>query len=298
MTGEAPGAGALLARHGLRPKKSWGQNFLSDRRAAERIVQAAQLDPSDVVVEIGAGLGALTRGLAAAVPAGRVVAVERDPDLVGVLRAELGDHPGVEVTLADALTFDLAGAAARAGRPLVVVGNLPYQITTPLLFHVLEAAASGAAIARAVFMVQREVAERITAPPGGKIYGRLSVMVQQLAEVSLLFHVGAGSFLPPPTVASTVFRLVPRAQPRAPMQSPAVFAEVVRAAFGGRRKMLRRALEPSFGAPRLQAALRAAGVDGTRRGEELSIEDLAALANALAADGGPPPPPAPTEVIE
>jgi 16S rRNA (adenine1518-N6/adenine1519-N6)-dimethyltransferase len=281
MTAEAPGAGALLARHGLRPKKSWGQNFLVDRRAAERIVQAVQLAPADVVVEIGAGLGALTRDLAAA--AGKVIAVERDPDLAQVLRAELAGLSQVDVQLADALTFDFAAAARAAGRPLAIVGNLPYQITTPLLFRVLEQAAAGAAISRGVFMVQREVAERLTAGPGGKTYGRLSVMVQQLAEVSLLFHVGAGAFLPPPAVTSTVFRMAPRPQPRAAMADPAVFEEVVRAAFGTRRKMLRRALEPAFGAPRLGAALQAAGVDGTRRGEELSIEELAALANQLAA---------------
>jgi 16S rRNA (adenine1518-N6/adenine1519-N6)-dimethyltransferase len=273
------GAGALLARYGLRPKKSWGQNFLVDPRATERIVQAAALEPADVVVEIGAGLGALTGGLAAA--ASRVIAVERDPDMVQVLRAELGALPNLEVAPADAMAFDLAAAARAAGRPLVVVGNLPYQITSPLLFRVLEAAAGGAAIGRAVFMVQREVAERLTAPPGGKTYGRLTVMVQQLAEVSLLFHVGPGSFLPRPAVSSTVFRMTPRRGPRAPMLAPDVFEEVVRSAFGGRRKMLRRALEPAFGSQRLAAALAAAGVDGTRRGEELSVEELAALANAL-----------------
>jgi 16S rRNA (adenine1518-N6/adenine1519-N6)-dimethyltransferase len=275
------GAGALLARYGLRPKKAWGQNFLVERQTAERIVAAAAVQADDVVVEIGAGLGALTAGLAVA--AGRVIAVERDPDLAAVLRAELAPLSNLEVAGVDALTFDFAGAARAAGRPLVVVGNLPYQITTPMLFRVLESAAGGQAIARAVFMVQREVAERLNARPGSKIYGRLSVMLQQLADVSLLFHVAPGAFLPRPAVASTVFRLLPRPQPRAPVVQPAVFEQVVRAAFGGRRKMLRRALEPDFGAPRLAQALAAAGVDGARRGEELSIEELAALANALTA---------------
>jgi 16S rRNA (adenine1518-N6/adenine1519-N6)-dimethyltransferase len=274
------GAGALLARYGLRPKKSWGQNFLVERATADRIVAAAGLQGDDVVVEIGAGLGALTGGLAAA--AGRVIAVERDPDLVAVLRAELAALTNLEVAGVDALTFDFQAAARLAGRPLVVVGNLPYQITTPMLFRVLELADGGRAIGRAVFMVQREVAERLNAQPGGKTYGRLSVMLQQQAEVSLLFHVAPGAFLPRPAVASTVFRLVPRARPRAEVVQPAVFEQVVRAAFGGRRKMLRRALEPDFGAPRLTRALTASGVDGARRGEELSIDELAALANALA----------------
>jgi 16S rRNA (adenine1518-N6/adenine1519-N6)-dimethyltransferase len=291
------GANELLARYGLRPKKSWGQNFLVDRRVADRIVQAAAVQADDVVVEIGAGLGALTAGLAAA--AGRVVAVERDPDLVAVLRAELAGQQRVEVAAVDALEYDFAAEAGRSGRALVVVGNLPYQITSPLLFRVLESAAGARVIARAVFMVQREVADRLSASPGSKTYGRLTVMVQQLAEVTPLFHVGAGAFLPAPAVASSVFRLEPRRQPRAPVTDPRRFDQVVRAAFGGRRKMLRRALEPGFGGVALAAAFAATGIDGARRGETLSVEELAALANALtcgeegAADRAPSPEPSP-----
>jgi 16S rRNA (adenine1518-N6/adenine1519-N6)-dimethyltransferase len=281
MTRPNASAGELLARHGLRPKKSWGQNFLCDRRAAQRIVEAAALEPDDVVVEIGAGLGALTRDLAAA--AGKVIAVERDPDLVRVLREALADVPTLEIAAADALEFDFAAAARSANRSLVLVGNLPYQITSPLLFRVLDAAAGGTAIKRAVFMVQREVAERLNAGPGGKTYGRLSVMLQQLAEVRLLFHVAPGAFFPRPAVSSTVFCLAPRSAPRAALADPKIFQEVVRSAFGGRRKMLRRALEPAFGSQRLVSALDVAGVDGTRRGEQLSIEELAAIANALSA---------------
>jgi 16S rRNA (adenine1518-N6/adenine1519-N6)-dimethyltransferase len=279
------GAGELLARYGLRPKKSWGQNFLADRRMADRIVEAAAVQPGEVVVEIGAGLGALTAGLAAR--AARVVAVERDPDLVAVLRAELQALPQVEVAALDALELDFGAEAARAGRSLVVVGNLPYQITTPLLFAVLGAAAAGQVIGRAVFMVQKEVAERLGAPPGGKTYGRLTVMVQQLARITPLFHVGPGAFLPPPAVSSAVFRLEPRAQPRAPVADAGRFDRVVRAAFEGRRKMLRRALEPAFGAEALVAAFAATGLDGTRRGETLSVEELAALANALGGGRSP-----------
>jgi 16S rRNA (adenine1518-N6/adenine1519-N6)-dimethyltransferase len=276
-----PGAGELLARYGLRPKKSWGQNFLVDRAVASRIVQAAALEPDDVVVEIGAGLGALTGGLAAA--AGRLLAVERDPDLVTVLRAELGSRSDINVEVApiDAMNFDFVAESQRTGRALVVVGNLPYQITSPLLFRVLESAAGGQVIKRAVFMVQKEVAERLAAGPGTKTYGRLTVMVQQLAELTPMFHVGAGAFLPPPAVASSVVRLTPRPQPRAAVADHRCFDQVVRGAFGNRRKMLRRALEPTFGAEPLAAALAATGIDGTRRGETLSIEELAALANAL-----------------
>jgi 16S rRNA (adenine1518-N6/adenine1519-N6)-dimethyltransferase len=275
---EAPGARELLARHGLHPKKSWGQNFLVDRSARQRIVAAAQVQADDVVVEIGAGLGALTGLLAAA--AGRVIAIERDPDLVPVLEATMPSN--VRVAAIDALAFDFAAAAREAGRPLVVLGNLPYQITSPLIFALLEGADRGRAIARAVVMVQREVAERVVAAPGSKIYGRLSVMVQQQAAADMLFSVKPGAFHPPPAVVSTVMRLVPRPAPLAPVPEEGLFAEVVKAAFATRRKMLRRALAPAFGDELVRAALARAGVDETRRAEELSVAELARLAVAIA----------------
>ena len=278
-----PGARVLLNRHGLRPKKSWGQNFLTDPRALARIADAAVGAPGQTVVEIGAGLGALTGALLAR--SARVVAIERDPDLVAVLRAELGSLAGLEVVALDALDFDFTGARAKAGLPVLVAGNLPYQITTPLLFRVLEAAAGGQTIARAVFMVQKEVAQRLGAAPGTAAYGRLTVMVQQLAEVEVLFHVAAGSFLPPPAVTSSVFRLTPRAAPRAPVRDGRLFAAVVRASFEGRRKMLRRALEPRFDGAHLATVFAAAGLAGTERGETLSVERFAALTNALYESG-------------
>jgi len=275
-----PTARALLARHGLSPKKSLGQNFLADPRAQERIVAAAELCPDDVVVEIGAGLGALTARLADT--ANKVVAIDRDAQLVAVLRAELADRANLELVLGDALEFDLAECARQAGRPLVVVGNLPYVITSPVLFATIEAAAGGLVVDRAIFMVQKEFAQRMLAPPGSRTYGRLSVMVQQAASAEILFHVGAGAFLPAPAVTSTVLRLRPRARPLAEVGDASLFARVVREAFGARRKMLRRALEPGFGGARAAAALAAAGIAGTRRAEELSVADFARLANALA----------------
>ena len=281
-----PGARALLERHGLRAKKSWGQNFLHDERVVERIVASAALTPEDVVVEIGAGTGALTRRLAAR--GCRVKAVERDPDLIPLLQAELGAHGNVEIVAADALGFDFAAAAQAAGRPVVVLGNLPYQITSPLLFRIIAAAAAGAVVKRAVLMVQKEVAERIAARPGSKIYGRLSVMVQAVADAAVLFHVGPGAFIPQPTVTSTVFALTPRASRIAGVEGQ-LFAAVVRAAFAGRRKMLRRSLEPAFGAATASAALTAAAIAGTRRAEELTVEEFARLAAQLAALGATPP---------
>jgi 16S rRNA (adenine1518-N6/adenine1519-N6)-dimethyltransferase len=275
-----PTARELLTRHGLSPKKSLGQNFLVDPRAQERIVAAAELCPDDVVVEIGAGLGALTARLTAV--ANKVVAIDRDAQLVAVLRGELADRPNLELVLGDALEFDLAECARQAGRPLVVVGNLPYVITSPVLFATIEAAAGGRVVDRAIFMVQKEFAQRMLAPPGSRTYGRLSVMVQQAASAEILFHVGAGAFLPAPAVTSTVLRLRPRARPLAEVGDASLFARVVRETFGARRKMLRRALEPGFGGARAAAALAAAGIAGTRRAEELSVADFARLANALA----------------
>lgn len=273
-----PSARELLSRHGLSPKKALGQNFLVDPRVQDRIVAAAQITADDVVVEIGAGLGALTARLG--LVAKKVIAIDRDRQLVDVLRAELGRHANIDIVLGDALELDFALAADKADRPLVVVGNLPYVVTSPLLFAILDGAAGGAVIDRAVLMVQKEFAQRMLAPPGSRVYGRLSVMAQQAAEAEILFHVGAGAFLPPPAVTSSVFRLRPRKHPLASVNDRTVFDRVVREAFGTRRKMLRRALEPAFG-DRAAPALEAAAIEGTRRAEELSVADFARLANAL-----------------
>lgn len=279
---DAAATRALLAAHGLAPKKTWGQSFLVDVGAQERIARAARLAPGDVAIEIGAGLGALTGHLLSR--AGRVIAIERDPGLVAVLRARFAGHARLEIVAGDALAFDFAAAARAAGRAPVLLGNLPYQITSPLLFRFLGAAAGGGALARAVFMVQREFAERLVARPGTRAAGRLSVMAAQLAETRVLFHVGAGAFFPAPRVTSAVVEILPRVAPVAPVRDPAMFAAVVRAAFGARRKMLRGALAMAFG-PTAEAALRGGGVDGKKRAEELPVAAFAAVADALSAAG-------------
>ncbi len=275
-----PTARELLARYGLLPKKALGQNFLVDPRVQERIVAATAVTATDVVVEIGAGLGALTARMLPS--AGKLIAIERDARLAAILRAELGLAPNLEIVEGDALEVDLAAIARAAGRPLVVVGNLPYVVTSPVIFATIAAAAGGQVVDRAIFMVQKEVAQRMLSPPGSRDYGRLSVMVQQAAEAEMLFHVGAGAFLPPPAVTSTVVRLRPRTRPLVEVSDPSLFERVVREAFGTRRKMLRRALEPAFGATRALDALTAAGIAPTRRAEELSVADFARLAKALA----------------
>ena len=273
----------MLARHGMSAKKSWGQNFLHDRSVLGRIVAAAGAGTDDVVVELGAGLGTLTAALAAASPQPRrIVAVERDPDMQRVLAAELHGQAHVEVMNADALAFDYAAARAAAGKPVVVVGNLPYQIASALILSLVEAGARGD-VARAVVMVQREMAQRIVAPPGSRTYGRLTIAIAQRAEARVLFHVRPGSFHPAPSVTSSVLGLTPRAAPLAPVRDAALFEDVVKQAFATRRKMLRRALGSAFGDAAAGAALIASGIEGTKRAEELSVADFARLADALAA---------------
>ncbi len=275
----------LLAQHGLRPNKALGQNFLIDDRVCERIVAAAALTLDDAVVEIGPGLGALTFELAA--QARQVLAVDADAGMVralgGALRAETVGN--VELRHQDALGLELGALARELGGPLVVVGNLPYQITSPLLFHLLDQAEAGAVVKRCIVMVQKEFADRMTAAPGSKIYGRLSVMAQQQAHIETLFRVSPGAFLPQPQITSTVLRLAPRPAPRAPVRDAAMFAAVVRAGFSTRRKMVKNALGGAFADPAVDAALAVAGVAPGLRAEVLAIEDFARIADALTGAG-------------
>jgi 16S rRNA (adenine1518-N6/adenine1519-N6)-dimethyltransferase len=274
-----PNARALLAKYGLRAKKSWGQNFLVDERAYRQIVEACALGPGDWAVEIGAGLGTLTARLAEA--AAHVVAIERERDMLDILGRELGGDARVEVIEANALTFDYAAVAARAGRPPVVVGNLPYQIASPILFRLLDARA---AIARIVVMLQKEMADRIVAGPGTREYGALSVMVRMYGEPKLVCRVRAGGFVPAPRVDSAVLRIVPYAGGATKVAADdARFSKVVHAAFNQRRKTLRNALGAAYELAAVDRALAAAAIDGQRRGETLSVEEFARLSEALGA---------------
>jgi 16S rRNA (adenine1518-N6/adenine1519-N6)-dimethyltransferase len=268
---------ALLRRYGLRAKKSWGQCFLHDPSVLDRIVVATGVGVEDAVLEIGAGLGSLTARLCAV--ARRVIAVERDRELAEVLRTELGSDAKLELLEANALTLELAAL----GEPLVVVGNLPYNIASPLLFRILE---QRAVVRRATLMLQRELAERLAAPPGGRLYGAPSVLLQDAAQVRLCFVVPGGAFVPRPRVESAVLRLDFREHPRSGVPFPQL-QRVVHAAFRQRRKTLRRALESAFGAAAVSAALEWSNLDGSRRGETLSVEEFGALATALAAVEAP-----------
>lgn len=263
----------LLRKYGLQAKKSWGQNFLLDERAYEEILRAAAPEPMSWVVEIGAGLGTLTRRLAER--AGRVIAIERDRELIPVLKGELGELAQVEIAEANALTFDYRAVARGAGRKLIAVGNLPYQIASPLLFRLLDARAC---LERIVVMLQWEMARRIVGPPGTKEYGALTVMIGALARAEIARRVAPGSFYPRPSVVSAIVVLTPRSEPLIEEAELPRLREIVQASFGRRRKTLRNALGVLGSPAQVEDALARAGLDGGRRGETLEIEDFVRLA--------------------
>ncbi|MCB9591797.1 MAG: ribosomal RNA small subunit methyltransferase A [Sandaracinaceae bacterium] len=259
----------MLRRHGLTPKRSFSQSFLVARHAVERIVEALDPSPDELTVELGPGLGTLTGELLRA--GARVLAIERDPDMIAVLRQELGAVDRFEVREGDAATVDL-GELAASGR-IALAGNLPYAITGGILRNLVEHRRS---LRRAVIMVQREVRDRLLASPGDKTWGASSVFVQAAFAVSGVIKVPAGAFHPPPKVDSAVLRFDPLETPRA--EETEAFRAIVKAAFGQRRKTLRNALRGLEGD--LDGALAAADIDPGRRGETLTIEDFARVARA------------------
>lgn len=273
----------LLRAHGLHPRKRLGQNFLIDSVALGRIVAAAELAAGDVVVEVGAGLGTLTRRLAE--EAGRVVAIELDNDLVAILREQTADLPNVEVIHADVLESPDLQVSHRGYK---VVANLPYYITSAVLRHFLERPPRPS---RLVVTLQREVAQRIVAQPGEM--SLLAVSVQLYGQPQVVARIPPGAFYPPPSVDSAVVRIDVGERPLIPFAggvgsgsdagSESHFFEVVKAGFGQRRKMLRNALSSGLGLSpsRVESALRAVGVDPSRRAETLSLQEWASIAKQL-----------------
>jgi 16S rRNA (adenine1518-N6/adenine1519-N6)-dimethyltransferase len=258
--------------------KRFGQHFLTDRRVLERIADALLLTGDETVVEVGPGRGALTDLLLAR--AARVVAIELDAKLAELLRARYATEPRFTLIEGDVLETDLAAAARGA---YVLASNVPYYITTPILFHAL----SPPRPALAVYLVQREVAERVVAAPGSKTYGALSVNVQAVARAEMLFRVPAGAFSPPPSVESAVLRVTPRPDPVvAPTDEPR-FRAFVQDAFGLRRKQMRRVVRTlaALSVQDADALLAAARVDPEVRPETLSQYDFARLVQALGERG-------------
>jgi 16S rRNA (adenine1518-N6/adenine1519-N6)-dimethyltransferase len=270
---------AMLVKYGLAPSRRRGQNFLCDSNVIRKVVAASALGPADVALEIGSGFGALTFGLAKA--ARHVVAVELDGGIARAFREEYGKPEGITLVEGDALRLDLSEIASSNGVDrLVVVGNIPYSVTSPLIRKLID---ERAAVSRAVLMVQSEVCDRIASVAGDAAYSGLSVVTRYHAEVRRLFTVRRTCFYPRPKVDSGVVEVAfDRSKHRE--SDPVVFEQVVAAAFGKRRKMLRRSLSGVLKEHGLDASQvdEVTGIDMSRRGETLSVGEFDVLAAALA----------------
>jgi 16S rRNA (adenine1518-N6/adenine1519-N6)-dimethyltransferase len=266
----------ILAQHDIRPRKNLGQSFLEDMNVTSRIAALAQVSADETVVEIGAGLGFLTAELEK--QAARVIALEIDPRLLDVLGERFAGHEKVEIVAGDVLDYDFASVCP--GRKIKVVGNIPYNISTPILFHLIRFRTS---ISLMVLMFQRELAERIMALPGKRDYGIPSVILARYGSTTRELTIPPTCFYPEPSVASTVIRTVMHDVPETG-EEERMFMKTVRVSFSKRRKTLWNNLR-SAGIPEdlLKRVLTQAGIEGTRRAETLSVEEYARLASELTA---------------
>ncbi len=277
----------ILKKFDIRPTKSLGQNFLIDEGVLKKIAEAAELTKNDIVLEIGPGLGSLTAWLAES--AGAVVAVEIDRHLIPALRESLGSYPDTHIIQGDIMRIDpeielrpYIKNGEGQDRQLKIVANLPYYITTPVIMKLLE---SGLRAKTMVFMVQKEVAGRMRAKPGGKDYGALSVAVQYYSRPSIVLEVPPYSFIPQPDVDSSVIKLEIYDKAPVDIKDQELFFRLVKAAFGQRRKTLANALNNAgyfgMGKEEIKAVLSGAGIKENQRGETLSIEQFAHLSNLI-----------------
>ncbi len=271
----------IIQRYGFDFRKKYGQNFLVDNGILDKIVAAAELGKEDCVLEIGPGIGTLTQRLAE--EAGEVVAVEIDRELIPILEETLADYGNVTVLNEDILKTDIRGVAeTHGGRPLKVVANLPYYITTPIIMALLE---RHAPIRSVTVMVQREVAERMRVGPGSKEYGALSLAVQYYAKPEIITHVPAACFMPKPNVDSTVIRLTRYEEPPVAARDEEWLFALIRASFNQRRKTLANGLANAGGLglsrQQVESVLSSMGLPPTVRGETLSLERFAELSNRL-----------------
>ena len=270
-------AKALLSRAGLKAKKSWGQNFLKDESVLTRIAAVTKIGAGEAILELGAGMGALTEQLL--VRGAKVTAVERDREMVPILRENLEGVGDLTILEANAADLDYGDLARQSGGPLTVAGNLPYQLSSRILVSLADAQPH---VARAVLMVQREVAERLVAPPGSRTFGLLSVLVQRAFDASIAFEVPPGAFHPPPKVHSAVVSLTLKAERLAPDIDTKLVA-VARAGFSARRKTLKNALSGGLeiSSAQADALLARAGIEPQRRAETLSLSELVRIAEVL-----------------
>ena len=264
----------ILSSFGIRTQKKLGQHFLVDEAVVRSIAAALELKPDMPVLEIGPGIGTLTQQLA--MTGAKVTAIELDRRCIEIMATTLKAYDNVQVVQGDVLSIDFKTVMGDGA--FYIAGNLPYYITTPIVMKILEERVPAE---KMVFMVQKEVADRMTSPPGSKDYGALSVAVQYYTEACKLFDVPAGAFLPPPAVNSAVILCTLRKIPPVSIPSEKLFFRVVRAAFGQRRKTLANSLQGcGFDKATTSVMLKATGIDGTRRGETLSMEEFAALSRA------------------
>ncbi|MEQ9545352.1 MAG: 16S rRNA (adenine(1518)-N(6)/adenine(1519)-N(6))-dimethyltransferase RsmA [Marinobacter sp.] len=255
---------------GHQARKRFGQNFLHDPGVIERIIRAINPKPEDAIVEIGPGLGAITEEILAVNPALQVV--ELDRDLIPVLRTKFFNYPDFRIHEADALKFDFSQLAG--DKPLRIIGNLPYNISTPLIFHLLS---YSGVVQDMHFMLQKEVVQRMAAVPGDNNYGRLGIMTQYFCKVQPLFEVSAGAFRPAPKVDSAIVRMVPHTTLPHPAKDLGTLQSVVRTAFNARRKTLRKALAGLVTVEQLQGL----GINDGLRPENLGLSDYVAIADML-----------------
>ncbi len=267
-----------LAEYGLFPKKRLGQHFLIDRNILNKVIRSAGVEKEDVVLEVGPGLGEMT--LALARQAKKVIAIEIDSKLVVILEKKMKDHPNVEVVKSDILKVNFDQFLRKEGRPIKVVANLPYQISTPLLFRFIE---SKEVFSTFTLMLQREVAERMVASPGRKEYGPLSIFIQLFFGLSIRFFIKPSAFFPPPKVDSALVHMVWKEEPMIETNDEEWFKRVVKACFGYRRKTLVNALKHSeLTLPEsVESKMMEIGIDPRRRPETLSIQEFAKLASGL-----------------
>jgi 16S rRNA (adenine1518-N6/adenine1519-N6)-dimethyltransferase len=267
-----------LADYGLTPRKRWGQHFLVDRNILNKVVRAAELEKGDVILEIGPGMGEMTLALARQV--NKVIAVEIDRELVKILKEKTADLPNIIVIEGDILKISFEELYRQGHQQLKVVANLPYQISTPLLFGFIE---SRDLFSTLTLMLQREVAERMIASPGGKDYGPLSVFTQSVSDLSIKFYIKPSAFFPPPKVESAVIHMVWKERPLVRGEEEGWFKKVVKGCFGYRRKRLINALRHAdlLLPEDLEKRIEKIGIDSQRRPETLTIQEFARLADAL-----------------
>ncbi len=273
-----PSAFALMKKYDITPKKSFGQNFLISERVFRGIVDAVVQEIDDVVIEFGAGVGTLTARLSERVPEGLVVAVERERDMLTILNGELSQYDNVQIHEGDAMKFDVTGIAKWQGRPVSVCGNLPYNIASQIMIA-LTAKRNRSWITRCVFLIQKEMADRLLASPGTKAYGPLGVIISAYYNITSVVKAGPNCFVPAPRVHSTAVQLIPKTELWE--ADDEWFRKTVHAALGHRRKTLRNSLRQVFADDHVDQSLHDASIEGGVRGETLPPKQLGKLSEAL-----------------